>query len=62
MLSIALLSGPDGAAAYFCEHHEVDYYVDGSSTNSCWVGIAARDLGLSGEVGAAALLAVLETV
>ncbi len=60
MLSIALLSGSGGAADYFCEHREVDYYVDGNSTNSHWVGAAARDLGLSGEVGTAVLIAVLE--
>jgi Ti-type conjugative transfer relaxase TraA len=60
MLSIAALSEPSGAARYFVDHQEVDYYVDGETSAGQWTGEAARDLGLERDVSQAALIAVLE--
>jgi conjugative relaxase-like TrwC/TraI family protein len=60
VLSLAALTEPAGAAGYFCQHREVDYYLEGAESGGRWNGKAALELGLHGEVVQDALLAVLE--
>jgi len=60
MLSIAALADSVGAAGYFCEHREADYYLEEMETSGRWVGAAANDLSLAGEVTKEALTAVLD--
>ena len=63
MLSISKFSAAPDPAAYYLEviaNGRDDYYLESGEAPGRWIGGGASRLGLSGEVDAAALRAVLE--